>query len=352
MNLLLLLGFYALVLLLGCFSLRKSDIARQKRRGVPAGCLGCRFLNTGEEHYSDKRYRIVYWCKNKGCPQYNGRFTADRPDYAYYDLKKSLNNMGIYQFDESMDLGEIHSLAVAMKYKGMCYNNQLSYSENRENYLNLELSEFKLNYDNEKSLKYNEDVLHIAKILSCRGLTYDKSQTHLYNQEKLEIEEKLSRLGKKYNDSASITEMKHFLEVSEEEFKQKEEDRKRSLQACESLLKSFEQKQEEERLQSEELARLKEKEEKLLIEKWNKLFTQEQQDYLNKLKLKTISFTNIPEKHMDRNFCLEAVKINGYILLYVPRSLVDREMCEEAVRNNGNAIKYVPPGFLENNETH
>ena len=68
-------------------------------------------------------------------------------------------------------------------------------------------------------------------------------------------------------------------------------------------------------------------------------------DYIRMLKAKVISFSNIPNKYKDEEFCLEAVKINGYILMYLPQNVINLNMCIEAVRNNSKSIRYVPEKF-------
>jgi len=44
-------------------------------------------------------------------------------------------------------------------------------------------------------------------------------------------------------------------------------------------------------------------------------------------------------REQDREICLEAVKQNGYALQYVREQ--DREICLEAVKQNGYALQYV-----------
>ena len=45
------------------------------------------------------------------------------------------------------------------------------------------------------------------------------------------------------------------------------------------------------------------------------------------------------EKWYDRDYCLEAVKQNGYDLQFVKQQ--DKEICLEAVKQNGLALRYV-----------
>jgi|GEM_PF-2589550 len=59
--------------------------------------------------------------------------------------------------------------------------------------------------------------------------------------------------------------------------------------------------------------------------------SKEQFELLRKIKTGVISFTQIDKKYTDEEFCLEAVKHNGYILKFIPKEIVNLNLCIEAV---------------------
>ena len=50
----------------------------------------------------------------------------------------------------------------------------------------------------------------------------------------------------------------------------------------------------------------------------------------------------VPESLHTADFCLAAVKRNGWALYYVPESLRTADLCLAAVRQDGEALQYVP----------
>ena len=68
--------------------------------------------------------------------------------------------------------------------------------------------------------------------------------------------------------------------------------------------------------------------------------------YLEKIKCSGIkamtALHDAPRKLRDREMYLEAVKLDGYILLAVPEEFLDREMCLMAVKANTEALQFVP----------
>lgn len=53
-----------------------------------------------------------------------------------------------------------------------------------------------------------------------------------------------------------------------------------------------------------------------------------------------------PEKYLDVDLCLTAVKNRGSALRFVPTKLRSLEMCLIAVRNDWSSIDYVPEHFV------
>ena len=59
------------------------------------------------------------------------------------------------------------------------------------------------------------------------------------------------------------------------------------------------------------------------------------------------AFKVMPEKLIDREMCLAAVKSEGYAIKYVPEKFKDCEMCQEAVKREGVALEYIPENFCD-----
>lgn len=76
------------------------------------------------------------------------------------------------------------------------------------------------------------------------------------------------------------------------------------------------------------------------------LLCDEQKELLKKLKARVIAFSEISKKYKNKSFCIEAVKINGYMIMYMQDDILDLDICIEAVRNKDRAIKYVPDRFV------
>lgn len=60
------------------------------------------------------------------------------------------------------------------------------------------------------------------------------------------------------------------------------------------------------------------------------------------LKKQAIAETKIKTYPKDKKVCLEAVKINGFLIKFVDHSIIDKELALEAVKYHGNCINYLP----------
>ena len=64
--------------------------------------------------------------------------------------------------------------------------------------------------------------------------------------------------------------------------------------------------------------------------------------YLVGIKNKLCKLKDVPRARRTEEICLEAVRQDGYALLYVPNSVQTEEICLESVKQNCDALVYVP----------
>jgi hypothetical protein len=63
---------------------------------------------------------------------------------------------------------------------------------------------------------------------------------------------------------------------------------------------------------------------------------------LEAVKQNGYSLVFVPWELRDKEICFEAVKKNGRALIFVPKEVKDREICLEAVKKNGYLLRFVP----------
>lgn len=68
----------------------------------------------------------------------------------------------------------------------------------------------------------------------------------------------------------------------------------------------------------------------------------ERRSWLNQVAIDPKVIRSVPERLMDHDFVLEAVRENGSVLRYVRAMFKSIDVCEAAVKRCGRMLKYVP----------